>query len=450
MTETKKFDVSQVIEKPAGKFIAALLTWSFMVMLLDGYDYASITYAAPVLVKTWHVASSAFGSVFSAGLFGIMVGSVIFGWLGDKIGRKNSLVVGIVWFSLLTLACIFAPNLQILLYLRFIAGLGLGGSVPSAIVLVSEYAPKRNKVKWVTIMFTGYSIGSALGGMLAAYLLPQYGWKSIFVVGGLIPLFVAIGAQISLPESIKYLLVNKKNDEIAKVVAAMQPGANVSADTEFFIEGETQNKNFSLGMLFTGVLLIATPLIWLFYIVNSVAVYFLQSWLPILFVAQGITASKAAFTTSMYQIGGTVGGIFIGWLMDRFGMRAGAIFPVLGAVMVAILGGTTGTILTLVVFLTGVFVVGTQFILTACTPLFYPTAFRSKADGTAIAVAKIGSIGGPFVGGMLMAMHLPIKELFYIIAAPVLIGAILCFVLGNIYSRHYETSNRKSTSLAAK
>jgi AAHS family 4-hydroxybenzoate transporter-like MFS transporter len=439
-------DISQLLEKPSNSFVANLLGWTFFVMLLDGYDFAAIAFAAPDLIREWHVDASLFGMVFSAGIFGIMLGSILFGYLGDKLGRRKSLFFSCVWFGLLTLATSLATSLNGLLWLRFIAGVGIGGAVPLAIVLVSEYAPKGSKVKWVTIMFTGYSIGGAVGGLLASWLLPHFGWKSIFVVGGILPLIAGIAAITRIPESIRFLSLQKgSHTQIANIAVAVQPDLTVAGDAQFVMQdekqaGKQQSGPFKWKMLFAGVLGIATPLLWLFYIINSLAVFFLQSWFPVLFVATGLSAAQAAFTTALYSVGGTVGGLFVGWLLDKYGMTAGTWLPVLGVVFVAALGHTSGMTLSAVVFCIGFFVMGTQFILTACTPLFYPTAFRSKADGAAIAIAKIGSISGPLIGGILIGMQMPVTTLFYVVAAPVAVGAVFCFFLGRLYHKHYTAA----------
>jgi AAHS family 4-hydroxybenzoate transporter-like MFS transporter len=436
-------DIAQLLEKPSSSFVATMLGWTFFVILLDGFDFGSLTFAAPVLMKELDATAQMFGVIFSAGIFGIMLGSILFGFIGDKFGRKRALFISCLWFGLLTLGTVFATSMRSLLILRFFAGIGIGGAVPSAIVLVSEYAPKKSKVKWVTIMFTGYTVGSAVGGIVSAWLIPLYGWQSIFVVGGVLPLLAAIGSARKLPESLRFLALKPENhDEIVAIVERVRPELAIEANSNFVMGDEAaahKKSDFSYKMLFSGILFIVTPVIWLFYISNSLAVYFLQSWLPVLFVSLGTTVSHAAYISAVWSIGGTVGGLCLAWIIDRFGMLSGTTFPLCGILTVAILGHISNiNYLTVDVFFIGFFVTGTQFILTACTPLFYPTAIRTQADGTAIAVAKIGSISGPIVGGLLIGMKLPLYEIFYVLAIPVVIATVLCFTQGKLYQTHFS------------
>ncbi len=442
VTGAQIIDISRILQHPPRKFVANLIIWTFCVMLFDGFDIAAITYTAPDMMKQWQISPKMFGVIFSAAIFGIMIGSFVFGYIGDKIGRKKTLFISTAWFSLFTLATVFAFSYESLLLLRFIAGVGLGGAVPQAIVLVSEYAPKGSGVKWVTVMFTGFSIGATLGGILAAWLLPLFGWKSMFIVGGVIPLVVSVISYYLLPESIRFLSLQKgRRAELIKIIGQLQPGLRIEPNAEFTMLDEKKDKKqpgmFSLRMLFSGILGIATPIIWLFYIINSLAVFFLKSWFPVLFVAAGFTAAQASLTTAWFSFGGLIGGLLVGWVMDKYGMRAGTAFPLLGTLVTGILGYVSGMTLTVLVFFVGFFVVGTQYILTACTPLFYPTAIRTNADGIAIGIAKIGSIAGPVAGGILIGMNMPVGQLFVLVALPVAVSAVLCFILTTIYQRYY-------------
>jgi AAHS family 4-hydroxybenzoate transporter-like MFS transporter len=432
-------DISQIIDirKKIDGFVVNLLFWTFLIVLIDGFDFGAISYAAPVLIKQWHVDAKIFGGVFSAGLFGLLVGAVLFGYLGDRIGRKKAIILSMVEFAFFTLATMFCSSTSSLMWVRFIAGVGLGGANPLSIVLVNEYAPKHSLGKWVTIMFTGFSIGGALAGLLAAWLIPNYGWKSIFIIGGILPILAAIGVFFWLPESLRYLVVkNKDRDEVKKLILRLNPELQIDSNTVFTVEDRKPYQKFSPKLLFIGSLRFATPLIWLFYIASSLAVFFLKSWLPQLFVLSGLSLTQASLATSSYQFGSVLGGLVVGWLLDNVGIVWAAVYPVLGCFLVTLLGyKMSGTLLMITVFVTGLFVVGTQFIVTAITPMFYPTSYRSSAEGTANAIGKIGSIIGPGIGGVLIAAHLPLKELFYWTALPVAISAVIVFLLGLLHRR---------------
>ena len=165
-------NVSQVIEERKNKrFVVNLICWTFLLMILEGYDIGSISFVAPLLMKQWAIEPSAFGLVFSAGTFGLMIGGFFFGYLGDRIGRKRSIIISVSLFSIFSLITIFITSLSSLVLLRFLVGLGLGGTVPLSIVLVNEFAPKRLKGRWVAMMFAGFPLGMSLGGLVSAKFL---------------------------------------------------------------------------------------------------------------------------------------------------------------------------------------------------------------------------------------------------------------------------------------
>lgn len=437
---SQKIDVLQVIENSKNKkFAVNLIFWTFLLMIVEAIDIAGISYAAPVLMKLWDVSPKTFGTVFAAAPFGLMLGGFIFGYLGDRIGRKKTLLISTFWFGVLTLFTIFSTSVTTLIVLRFLAALGLGGTVPLAIVLVNEYAPKRSRAKWVGFMFTGFPLGMSLGGFLAGWLIPNFGWKSIFIAGGIFPLLLIVALMLRLPESIKFLVLKNKNkEEITRVLLGLDPKLKIGPDTQFIMENEEKNVEFSPKMLFAGVLLFITPILWIYSIFSSFSIYFLNNWLPQVFVSSGLSLKDASFATSLYHLAGMLVGSAVGWLFDKRGMLACLIFPIVGSILVAVLGlPLTKTVLMFVVFAAGFFVVGVQMVLTVSTPMFYPTAYRSNANGIAMGIAKIGSIAGPIIGGILLSMKLPLNQLFMFISLAIIISGLLLTALGLFYRRHY-------------
>jgi AAHS family 4-hydroxybenzoate transporter-like MFS transporter len=322
--------------------------------------------------------------------------------------------------------------------LRFLAGVGLYASVPNAIVLVSEFAPRRLRATWVVLMFTGFTIGAVVAGLAAASLIPAFGWQAMFLVGGIAPFAVSVCLWFALPESVRFLTLHERRwGELARVLRHMSPRTGIPADGRFVIHDETRTERFTPALLFVGSLLFITPLLWLFYIFNSVAVFFMQSWMPVLIQGLGLTAPQAALTTSVYSLGGTIGGLVTGQIIDRIGLSAVAVLPLAGAAVSAVVGlPMSVAALEAVVFAQGFFVVGAQFACTAIAPMFYPTAYRANAEGWALAVAKIGSIAGPVIGGVLLRMHLPGYQLFYVAAVPLLFSAAFAFGLGRAARSH--------------
>ena len=188
---TSPVDVAGYIDQqPVGGFQIKLLLTCAAVLFLDGFDTQAIGYVAPALAKEWGLTKAALGPVFSAGLFGLMIGALVFGPLADRIGRKKIIILSTLAFGIGTLATAFINDVNTLLLVRFLTGLGLGGAMPNAVAMTSEFSPHRRRATMVMIMFCGFSIGAALGGLLAAALIPQFGWRSVFIVGGVAPLLL--------------------------------------------------------------------------------------------------------------------------------------------------------------------------------------------------------------------------------------------------------------------
>jgi MFS transporter, AAHS family, 4-hydroxybenzoate transporter len=446
-------DVDAIVEQQTiGAFAVNLMGWVFAAMFFAGFDFAGISFVVPYLVKAWQVPASAFGSAFGIGLFGMMLGSLLFGYVGDKIGRKSTLIFGCVLYGVFTLASAWADSVNTLAVERFVAGVGFYAVIPNGIVLVSEFAPKRLKATWAVVAFIGFSVGTAVAGFVAAASIPAYGWQSMFVIGGVGPLIVSLFIIPLLPESVRFLALKKERwRRLGAIIAAMKPGTVIAGDAQFTLRQESnQDVAFTPKLLFAGRLKFMTPLAWVFYIFNSMAVFFMTSWLPVLIQSVGLSPTHAALTAGVYGAGGILGGLLTGWLIDRYGMLLIAVMPTIGAVVSALLGfSTSEAALMIVAFLAGLFVVGTQNGIMTVTPTIYPTSFRAKGQGAAVAVAKIGAIGGPVLGGMLLAAHVPTAELFFTAGLTVLIGAALAWPFGFLYVRNFGVAGKEPETLFA-
>src|SRR6267143_914710 len=230
-------DVAEFIDRqPVGGFQIRLLLTCAAVLFLDGFDTQAIGYVAPALAKEWGLTKGALGPVFSAGLFGLMIGALIFGPLADRVGRKKIIIFSTLAFGLGTFATAFVSDVNTLLVIRFLTGLGLGGAMPNAVAMTSEFNPRRRRATMVMIMFCGFSVGAALGGFLAAALIPQFGWRSVFVVGGVAPLLLVPILALRLPESVRFLaLTGRANERVAQLLTFISPKAAFAPATRFVI-----------------------------------------------------------------------------------------------------------------------------------------------------------------------------------------------------------------------
>jgi AAHS family 4-hydroxybenzoate transporter-like MFS transporter len=447
-------DVAQMIEgRKLNGFIVRLLVLSTLITFFDGYDLQSLSFAAPQIVRDLHIPRASFGQIFAVGLFGIMLGGFMFGWLGDRIGRRPSIIIAAACFGVLTFATAFASNAMEFTVLRFVDGLAIGGLVPVAWVLNIEFAPKRFRATAVTIIMLGYSVGSSLGGFISAWLIPVYGWQVVFYIGGVAPLLVAALLQLALPESIKFLTVkNRRPQEIARLMRRVRPDMLVPHNARFIVgdeAGAPKAENFQPGLLFRGRLGMMTPLLWLAYIGSSMAVFFLSSWMPTLAEASGLTPSSAALGSSMLSLGGAVGGLLLMRFVDHFGAIAVAVMPVIACPLVAMLGMISfdGSSFMIYMLVVGIFVIGGHTGLHSIAGLFYPSAYRSNGAGWATSVAKVGSISGPWIGGALLGAHMPLPDIFLFAAMPPVLFAVCILPLGLLHRKLME--DERSADLAA-
>jgi AAHS family 4-hydroxybenzoate transporter-like MFS transporter len=417
-----------------GRFNLNLLFWSFLAMFADGYDISVMPFAMPTLSKIWHVAAGMQGWVLTASLVGVLAGSPLLGYIGDRFGRKTAILIGSVIYGVTTLAVIWQHGFWVTIALRFCTGIGIGGLMPNTIALNSELSPRRLRATLVVLMFTGITLGSSTPGYIAAWVLPTYGWSVLFLVGGAVPLVVAAFLYFTLPESVKFLGGRpERRTELLALARRMRPDLALADDTHFVASAAPQSPTATSrasGIFGPGLRLI-TPLLWVCFVTTLMANYFLNSWMPLLFNTAGLTPQRAALASSLYHVGGTVGGLLVSVLLDRFGFVVIAVLFVCAAPAIAAIGGSTMSYAALAPLATiaGLTVLGAQFGNNAAAGLLYPTQFRSKGVGWALGIGRFGAMVGPLLGGYLIQMHLPMRALFLAASAPMWIGAVAALIL---------------------
>lgn len=367
------------------------------------------------------------GPVFSASLVGFLVGAPFFGYLGDRFGRRVAIIFSLIFVGVTTLACAWATNLQELLWLRFLSGLGLGGVLPNVIALNAEFAPKRLRATVLVVMSTGITLGAAVPGIVGVTLMPTYGWPVIFILGGIVPLVVGLCLIFAIPDSIKFMVLRGGRDEaVARLARKLDPALTIEPGTRFFLDkedGSAKTRGSPVALFRHGWAQV-TLLVWLIFVLNLMANNLMNAWLPMIVESSGHSAAQGAYAGSLYQLGGAIGGLCIGILIDRFGLKVlVAVFSL--AVPVLAFTGTPGLsdfLLLAMAFFSGCVVTGMQSALNAGAGLIYPTALRANGVGYALGVGRVGSISGPLIGSLLTRLEMPPAMFFYVTA----IGPLLC------------------------
>jgi MFS transporter, AAHS family, 4-hydroxybenzoate transporter len=431
-------DVSAAIERQKlGRFALGLVVISWIITFFDGFDQQAIAFAAPYLTGEYHLDRVMMGYIFSSGLVGTLLGGFAFGYLGDRIGRRPAIIIATAAFGLLTLAFVVANGFVSLVVLRFIDGLPLGGMLPLSWALNIEYAAKRYRSTIVTVIMIGYSVGIAVGGPSANFLIPRYGWQSLFAAGGILSLVAALVLIFVLPESLRFLASTAQQPERVAALLRRLTGDPVPAGAQFVVADEPgQAKDFSPALLFRDQLRFITPLLWLAYIASSMAVFFLATWTPLVFEALHFTRAQAALAGSINAAAGAVGGLLLMRFTDNKGAIAITAMPLVAVPLLLIAAfvdvGQAGFFALFA--LIALFLIGGHFGLHSIAGIFYPSAYRGNGAGWATSVAKIGSIAGPFVAGLILSTTLPVRYIFAVLAVCPAVFVVCIFIVGRIHT----------------
>ncbi len=442
MASVKTVDLSRIIDaQKIGAFHVTLVVVTFIVVMADGYDIGAAAFAAPALIREWHVSPAALGGLFSAGLFAGLFGPPILGWIADHYGRRTALVGGLLFFGVFTWASVLAQDLQTLIWLRFIAGIGIAGVLPIATALVTEFAPRRIRATLFILMFSGVTFGGGVPGIVAAKYMGTHGWQILFWVGGITPIVVAIIAMFVLPESIKFLsLKRERHERLVRQIERMQPGLALDPNSDFTIGGEDNRAKFSYGAIFKGRLAWITPMFWLSNAVNLMIFYFINQWTPTILSNAGYPIADAGLAITAFQFAGTLGGIVIMRPLDKFGFLPVPILFACAIPIVACIGlpGLPEGVILALIAAAGFCLLGLQFGNIASETSVYPTYIRSWGLGSCFGAGRVGSVIGPIVGGLLISMHLPTKYLFWLATIPLAIGLINAILLTPLYRAEWH------------
>ncbi len=420
---------SIIDSSPVGRFQGVIIAFCALVAMIDGFDTQAIAFVAPEIAAAWHIAPSTFGPVFGVGLLGGLLGAMIFGFAGDRFGRKPTLALAMVLFAIGSLITPLVQTMPQLGVLRLLTGFGLGGAVPSFVALTSEYAPKRLRSSLVGLMFCGYPFGAMIGGIASAKLIPAFGWTSVFLVGGALPLLLLPLLVIFLPESVGFLAL--KNDHAAierilkRVSGAMIWNGNLAV--------RVPQSRAPIAGLFRDGKATGTFLLWTTLFLSLLLSYFLVNWIPVIARQSGMSIQTSVIALSVANFGAVIGCLVVGRLADRFGpaMPISCAFA-LGALAIASIGhvGASAVLLYAVMFATGTLSIGAQMCTVALVASFYETFLRTTGVGWSIGVGRVGAILGPVLGGLLLAAGTPISTLFLLVGLASLGAGIAVFAMG--------------------
>jgi AAHS family benzoate transporter-like MFS transporter len=421
-----------VDEAKVGPFHTMIIAICAILLIVDGYDVFIYGVVLPELMKQWQLTAPQAGSLASWALFGMMGGALLFGPLGDRIGRKRTIALCFGLFSVSTFCNGFAATPTEFGIFRFLAGLGCGGLMPNAVALTNEYAPKRLRSTLVAVMFSGYAVGGMVAAGIGIFMLPRFGWQAMFFAAAaplvLLPLLLR-----ALPESVGFLIRSGREEQARAVLTRLVPdNAPTAGKLVYQNAGST---SASVAELFRHNRTLGTLAMWLCFFCCLLMVYALGSWLPQLMRSAGYSLGSSLSFLLALNFGGMLGAICGGRIADRFGLpRVVIAYFALGALCIALLGTNPAMpVLYLLIFIAGAGTTGTQILLYASVAEFYNLSVRSTGLGWASGMGRVGAIVGPMLGGLLMAAKLPMAMNFVAFAIPGVIAvlATLVFIIAS-------------------
>ena len=428
---TRALSVSDIIDqRPLSRFQISTITLCGLVLLLDGFDTQCIGFLAPSISESLSIPLRNFGPVFSAGLIGLMIAAMAMGPVADRWGRKWPVVLSALTFAIFALLTARAASLQQLILFRFLTGLGLGGAMPNVVALTSEYSPKRLQAVFVGALFVGMPLGALVGGLASSVMIPLWGWRSVFYLGGLLPLLIALILVKALPESVRFLTARGKDTRaISKIMRRIAPeisAAELDLSAPVTVRAE-RNEGLPVRRLFTEDRAAGTILLWIPFFMNLLILYFIVNWLPGLLRQSGLAVSAGVIAVSLFSLGGITGALTEGRVMNSCGAYGTLLAQfALSALLIGSLAFLTRSfaIMMAVTFVLGVAIQGAQAGLNALAAGFYPTTVRSTGVGWALGVGRVGSIVGPAIGGMLLSVGWTPQRIFLAGMAPALLAAL--------------------------
>jgi MFS transporter, AAHS family, 4-hydroxybenzoate transporter len=450
----RTIDVGALIEtRPLGRFQYLVGVLGLLILFVDGLDNSAIQVSAPTILKAFHTGRGALGPVLGAGSAGAILGALAFGYLADRLGRRRAILIAVFFYSLANVASAGATSLVQLGALRFIAGMGVAGVVPTTIALLTETAPRAYRASFIMLALIGIALGHFVTGLVAAALLGPYGWPSLFVAVGLAGVALSAVLVATLPESARWLAVARPDaPQLGRLVARIAPELELAPETRFAL-AEPPRRRVALGELFAEDRRLATPLLWIGYFAEALTFMTLLGWMTVFLTTAGLSQTQAALTFSYASIGGIVAILVmaLGRVLDRAGPMALVLTSGFAIVSVALMGldGLPHPIVIGCAVTAVAFCSATHNSLNGTVGLFYPTAIRGKGVGYATGMGRVGLMVGPVAAGLLLGANLPLEQVLFLVALPYVVVAVACAWLGRLYMQRYTAAATLTPEAAA-
>ena len=429
---------------PVSSFHYKLLVVAGIGWVFDSMDTGLIAFVLPLLIKEWGLSATQAGMLGSIGLVGMALGAVAAGTLADRVGRKTVFSVTIVLYSLATGLCAVAPNYELLVLFRFLVGLGLGGELPVAATLVTEYVPGRARGRFMVLLESFWAVGWLLAALIAYFIIPVTGWRTAFLIGALPALYTMV-IRMHLPESVRYLLKKGKIEEAQKIVSSLEERCHMEPRplevTEKDVAEETKG---SFTSLWTSRFIKRTVMLWLVWFGIVFSYYGVFMWLPSLVFKQGFTVVKTFEYVLVMTLSQLPGYAAAAWLVDRLGRRYTLSLFLLGSGIASYFFGHAETVTALLCWgaTMSFFNLGAWGVIYTYTPELYPTEIRGLGCGWATGFGRIGGMVAPLLVGALLTDAWDMGHIFYIFAGVFVLISFIVLTLGR------ETKRKELESLS--
>lgn len=423
--------ISRIQRLPIGRFHYSLLLLIGFGWMFDAMDTGLIAFILTKMAEDWQMTAAEKGWVVSIGFIGMALGAVCAGALADRIGRKTVFALTMAIYSVATALCAIAPNLTYLLIFRFIVGFGLGGQLPVAVTLMSEYIPAQVRGRFIVLLESFWGLGWLVAALLSYFVIPSFGWQMAFVIGGLPVLYVVV-VWIKVPESIPYLINRGRVDEAHRLVQKIERQCGVDVVQELVVKPVSVQNHVSFRQLWAGPLARRSLLLWLIWFGIVYSYYGIFTWLPSLLVKQGYSMVQSFEYVLMMILAQLPGYVAAAWLVEKLGRKPTlAGFIAMCAVSAYFFGqaDSMGMIM-LWGCLLSFFNLGAWGVLYTYTPELYPANIRAFGSGWASAIGRLGGIAAPFVVTQMMLMPDAFSHIFIMFAAVLLAVAFFIVVLG--------------------